>query len=163
MEDLLFNLIEYIANNMIDLQVIDEDYGQLEMLDQENQDTYPLTFPAVLIDASSVEWSNVGQLNQKGTATVRVRLVLDCYDDTHAGSGTTELIKRRMKKVHQLHKLLQGYQVEDNSKLVRLTSRYYTANHGIKVYELTYNCTVSEFVAEELKSATVKPKITAIR
>ena len=31
MEDLLFNLIEYIANNMIDLQVIDEDYGQLEM------------------------------------------------------------------------------------------------------------------------------------
>ena len=30
------------------MRVVDEDYGQLEMLDQENRDSYPLVFPAVL-------------------------------------------------------------------------------------------------------------------
>ena len=34
---------------------VDEDYGQLEMLYREDADseTYPLTFPLVLIDAST--------------------------------------------------------------------------------------------------------------
>ena len=71
MEDLLINLINLVSVEMSELEVVDEDYGQLEMLDQENQDTYPLTFPAVLIDASSVEWSNVASLNQKGNTVVR--------------------------------------------------------------------------------------------
>lgn len=163
MEQLLVKLITLVSQRMPDLEVVDEDYGQIEMLDQENQDSYPLTFPAVLIDASSVEWTTTGQLSQKGTATVRVRLAIDCYDDTHAGSGTTALIADRMKRAHKLHKILQGYGVGQNSNLMRSTSRYYTANHGIKVYESTYTCTVTEDVADEQFSTTLKPKITVQR
>ena len=160
MEALLTNLIHLIADGMPDLEVVDEDYGQLEMLDQESKDHYPLTFPAVLVDAASVEWSNLGELNQKGTATVRVRLILDCYDDTHYGSGTTHLIARREEKRHELHKLLQGYRIGADSALVRTNSRFYTGNHGIKVYESTYTCVVHENVAPEPITTTAKPKIT---
>lgn len=159
MECLLEDLINHIGQNMPDLEVVDEDYGQLEMLDQESRDHYPLTFPAVLIDASSVEWFNIGGLNQKGTATVRVRLIIDCYDDTHRHSGTTHLIASREEKRHELHKLLQGYRIGEDSALMRTNSRFYTGNHGLKVYESTYTCTVHENVSSAPVTATVKPKI----
>ena len=159
MEALLTNLIHLIADGMPDLEVVDEDYGQLEMLDQESRDHYPLTFPAVLIDAASVEWSNLGELNQKGTATVRVRLIIDCYDDTHYGSGTTHLIARREEKRHELHKLLQGHRIGEDSALMRTNSRFYTGNHGLKVYESTYTCVVHENVAPEPTTTTARPKI----
>lgn len=47
-------LIEHIKEAMPDLLLVDEDYGQLDMIDSE-QDTYPLTMPAVLINADAVE------------------------------------------------------------------------------------------------------------
>ena len=50
MESLLVNLINKIAGELPWAHTVDEDYGQLEALDDENIDMYPLTFPAVLID-----------------------------------------------------------------------------------------------------------------
>ncbi|MBQ7899347.1 MAG: hypothetical protein IJ307_05790 [Bacteroidales bacterium] len=161
MECLLEELVDLIGNAMPDLEVVDEDYGQLEMLDQESRDIYPLTFPAVLIDAPSAEWSNIGGLNQKGTATIRVRLIIDCYDDTHHHSTTTHLIARRKEKRHELHKLLQGHRIGEDSALIRTNSRFYTANHGIKVYESTYTATVTEMLEPQTVMTQAKPKIVA--
>lgn len=159
MESILEDLVNLIGNAMPDLEVVDEDYGQLEMLDQENRDTYPLTFPAVLVDAANVEWSNIGGLNQKGTATVRVRLIIDCYDDTHHHSDTTHLIALREEIRRELHKLIQGHRIGEDSALIRTNSRFYTANHGIKVYESTYTATVTELLEPKTVTAQVRPKI----
>ena len=65
MEHLLYDLIEHIGNNISDIRTIDEDYGQLEMLD-DNRESYPLIFPAILIDSPDATWENIGGLNQKG-------------------------------------------------------------------------------------------------
>ena len=47
--------------DMPELEVVDEDYGQLEMLQQEQQDTYPLTCPASMITMQSVSGiDNIG-------------------------------------------------------------------------------------------------------
>ena len=159
MECLLEDLVNLIGNAMPDLQVVDEDYGQLEMLGQENNNTSPLTFPAVLLDASSVDWSNIGELSQKGNATVKVRLIIDCYDDTHHGSGTTHLIAEREAKRRELHKVLQGYRIGENSALIRTNSRFYTASHGIKVYESTYTCSITELIQQETVKTQAKPTI----
>ena len=51
MESIIEHLVKHIGDSMPGMRVVDEDYGQLEMLDQENRDSYPLVFPAVLIDA----------------------------------------------------------------------------------------------------------------
>ena len=125
MEEIIENLICLFLEKMPELKVIDEDYGQLEMIDDDTRDTYPLTFPALLIEAPQAEWSNVLGLHQKGLATVRTRLIIDCYDDTHARSGTVEKIREReamRKKVH-----------------------------GIKVYEQTYTVEVTELIPEKKK------------
>lgn len=160
MEELLLGLIDLLGEQMPELSMIDEDYGQLEMINREDRDTYPVTFPAVLVDAPDVAWSNVAGFSQKGLATVRVRLILDCYDDTHHGSGTTDLIAERAALCAKLHKILQGYRINGTDELIRQTSRFYTWDHGIKVYESTYTCTVSDYLQQETRKAAATPLIT---
>jgi len=159
MEKLLESLIDLFGREMPELRTVDEDYGQLEMINQENRDTYPLTFPAVLIDAPDVSWSNIGGLSQKGTATIRVRLIIDCYDDTHYGSNTTARITERAALRRKVHKLLQGYRIEDMTELIRTNSRFYTWDHGIKVYEQTYTGVVTELLQPEKIPAHASPKV----
>lgn len=142
MESLLLHLISHIKEAIPSLSMVDEDCGQLEALDNDNVDRYPLTFPAVLIDTPEVEWSNTARLSQQGTAKVNVCLVIDCYDDTHYASGTVEGISTRHKLVQQLHRAIQGFRPADEGELIRVSSKFYTFNHGIKVYDTVYSVAV---------------------
>ncbi len=148
---------------MPDISTVDEDYGQLEMIDERDRDTYPLTFPAVLIDAPEASWTNDQGNNQRGTGTIRVRLVIDCYDDTHYLSGTTDRISQREETRRRLHVLLQGHHIQDEQSLNRTASRFYTANHGIKVYEQTYTVMMTERIDPETEPIKARPVITAVR
>ena len=159
MESLLVNLIGKIASELPWARTVDEDYGQLEALDDENIDMYPLTFPAILIDLPGTEWSDAGDLSQRGVCEVRVRLAIDCYDDTHAGSQTTDRIMQREEKRKALHALLQGYRVSSEGALIRTRSKFFTFNHGIKVYEATYTCATSETTRER---ATIAKKTISV-
>lgn len=160
MEQLLLDLINLLSKEMPELVTVDEDYGQLEMINREDRSTYPLLFPAVLVDAPDVGWSNIGGLSQKGDATIRARLIIDCYDDTHAGSGTTRLIEGRSEMRSKVHRLLQGYRVDESSTLIRTASRFYTWDHGIKVYEQTYTCVVTELIRPDTQPVKATPKVT---
>ena len=148
MESILANTIAHIARELPWARTVDEDYGQLEALDNEQLDMYPLTFPAILIDLPGTEWTDTGDIAQRGTCEVRVRLILDCYDDTHAGSQTTDRIMQREEKRKALHALLQGYRPSGEEALIRTRSRFFTFNHSIKVYEATYTCAIAESTRE---------------
>ncbi len=95
MESLFVDLIGLLERNLPWLRTIDEDYGQLENIDDENADMYPLIFPAVLIETPETQWSDIDNCAQLGECTLRVRLLIDCYDDTHAGSPTVDKIMER--------------------------------------------------------------------
>lgn len=159
MENLIESLITLFGTQMPELSTIDEDYGQLEMINQENRDTYPLTFPALLIDAPDVNWSNIAGLSQKGLATIRAKLIIDCYDDTHYGSTTTDRIAERAAMRRKVHTLLQGYRIDGKTELSRTNSRFYTWDHGIKVYEQTYTGIVTELLEPETETTRATPKI----
>ena len=160
MEKLLQDLINLFGQMMPELSTIDEDYGQLEMINQENRNTYPLTYPALLIDAPDVQWSNIEGLSQKGTATIRARLIIDCYDDTHHGSGTTSYIAQRAAMRAKVHRLLQGHRVDGQGPLIRSGSHFFTFDHGIKVYEQTYSCVVTEILEPETEAVQAQPRVT---
>ena len=153
MESILCNIIQHIAAAMPEVSTVDEDYGQLEALDREEVDTYPLTFPAVLVSETETEWGNISRLEQKGTARIVVRLAIDCYDDTHYGSGTIEAVESRAAMADEVHRALQGFRPLNDGALIRERSRFYTWNHGIKVYEQHYTVTVSQTARETLVSA----------
>ena len=117
----------------LQLSYIDEDYGQLEMIDQEHRDSYPITFPALLIDIPATQWSNLAGLSQSGQATLVVKLLIDCYHDTHARSQSKEHIFNRAEKRRRVHEIIMGEAAQQAAPFIRQSSRFYTANHGIKV------------------------------
>lgn len=153
MESLLYQLINHIKENMPSLSLVDEDYGQLEAIDKEDMQTYPVTFPCVLIDMPETEWSNLSGKSQKGKTKVNVRMVIDCYDDTHYGSGTMEAMQDRAEMVSDLHKFLQCFRPDGDGELIREKSRFYTWSHGIKVYEMLYSVSVTDIIQETMKAA----------
>lgn len=150
METIIGKLIEYIGRQMPEINIVDEDYGQIENLEEEDKDMYPLTFPAVLIEIPETTWSDISGPNQKGTATIRVRLAIDCYDDTHDGYDN-HLMKAMERSLmsRTLHHFLQGFRPLDNEAMDRIKTRFYTYNHGIKIYEHTYTLTVSDILPEQ--------------
>lgn len=162
MELLLYHLIDHIKENMPSLSLVDEDYGQLEAIDKEDVDTYPVTFPCVLIDIPETEWSNLSGKSQKGKAKVNVRLVIDCYDDTHYGSGTEEKTLERAEMVKELHKILQGYRPDEDGELIREKSRFYTWSHGIKVYEMLYSVAATDIIQETEKVAAPRKVVLSV-
>ena len=63
MEDLFNEIQTAIAENMPSVSLVDEDYGQL----QTEEDHYPVTFPAVLINMEGVAWETITDEYQRGT------------------------------------------------------------------------------------------------
>lgn len=153
-------IINYISQSFPEIPYVDEDYGQLEAIDNENMDTYPVVFPCVLINTDSVDWSSLSAKSQKGNAHICVRLCIDCYDDTHSASGTTEKIKERADLVHNLHEALQTYRPLSVGALIRTKSKFYTWSHGIKVYELYYDIDVDDILTPQNSKILARPSIT---
>lgn len=140
MEELFINVMERLSC-LTDISLIDENKGQLT----NYQDGYPITFPAILIDMPEVEWDNATRTGQDGVVTLSVSLVIDCYHDTHYGSSQTEQVEEHMQLLSSATSLLQGWSpTNDGGKLCRQSSRMYSDEHGIRVYETTYQCKVKE-------------------
>lgn len=156
MEEIFIAIMERIAKMMPELSYIDEDYGQLELT--EEQDSYPVTFPCVLIGNAESDWNDIGYGVQKSQSLVTVRLAIDCYDDTHYTSGTYQKVRERMLKAKELYEALQEFQcTEEASPLVRVKSRDYSLPGNIKVYETMFSFTLHDESAmqEGLKKFTL--------
>lgn len=148
METLFLSIQKRVADNMPELMLVDEDYGQLNM----EEDTYPVTFPCSLIQVEEIEWHELGGGKQDGDVNIRVKLAIDCYDDTHYTSGTASKAVGRMllyKKMHKQLNLFQGGILKDDDgkvidknfrPLKRVKSVFYSLPGGIKVYEAIYRC-----------------------
>ncbi|MDH8702350.1 hypothetical protein M2138_001712 [Dysgonomonadaceae bacterium PH5-43] len=145
MEQLFNDIQNLIADNFPGMSLIDEDYGQLEAIETA-EDTYPVTFPCVLISPAEVEWSNLGGGFQRGNCIVTVRLAIDCYDDTHYGSTTEDKAIERMKLSTAIHRKLQGFVSGVNSPLIRKKTINYSRPHAVKVYEHQYSLMVNDIV-----------------
>lgn len=140
MEDLFLLIQEAVAEGMPCLTLVDEDYGQL----QTEEDTYPVTFPCVLINMEDIKWQTLAEDYQRGTASVVVRLCIDCYDDTHYTSGTAGKVADRIRMFKQLHDIIRKLEPKNALPLERQSSRWFSLPGAIKVYESTYETEMDE-------------------
>lgn len=155
MEQILTAIIDKLQENAValGLSYIDEEYGQVDIIDDASRETYPVTFPAVLVDAQGTTWQNLGEMHQKGTASIAVNIYLDCYDDTHAYSNTIDKVRERMELVRNVTELLQGWEpVEGGGSLIRQSSAATTNNHGIKLYQTVFSMPIYEDFADRRKA-----------
>jgi hypothetical protein len=138
MEEIFNAIMERIAQQMPELSLIDEDYGQLEM--GADDDQYPVTFPCVLIGNTDSSWEDLGYGAQNSSSTITVRLAIDCYDDTSYASGTADKARERLILANKLYRTLQCFTADERAtELVRIKERSYALPHYIKVYELTFS------------------------
>ncbi len=139
MNEVLTELIARLGQKVPELRLIDEDYGQLE---PNPGDQYPVVFPCVLLSTVGVEWADMGIPGpnvQRGTAEITVRLAIDCYDDTHAGSGTTDRIAARAQLNRRVVKALHGYRPKGSiGPMSRVRSDSSTTVYNWKIYETTF-------------------------
>lgn len=143
MEDIFIALMERIATLMPELSLIDEDYGQLEM--GIDEDSYPVTFPCVLISDVISDWNDIGLGAQKSMSSITLRLALDCYHDTSFASGTYDAVRNRLLLANRLYKAVQDFvPTDDCSELVRVKERSYALPHYIKVYEKVFTFTLHD-------------------
>lgn len=135
MEEILIAVLNRIEQKVAGLSLIDEDAGQLEAL-ENGEDTYPVTFPCVLAGNTDINWEDIGIGVQKGHVQMTVKLAIDCYDDTHIGSGTTDKIRERQQLSAEVYKALQSFRLNKYmGPMVRVKSRDYTLPGNVKVYE----------------------------
>jgi hypothetical protein len=145
MENLFLELQKEIALGIPTLALVDEDYGQLAL----SEDTYPVVFPCVLINLSQIRWKTFHDDIQQGNVDVSIKLCIDCYHDTHYGSGTEDKIKERLGLLAKLHEIVSDIRPKGGpDPWERTESRFYTAEKGIKVYETVYNCLLDEGMME---------------
>lgn len=145
MEQFLLSLLRHIAYNFPQLSLVAEDCGQLET----QEDNYPVTFPCVLVGNTDIDWSDLDEQgsSQRGTATITVRLAIDCYDDVHIGSTQEASIAERYRLATELHNSLQGLEFDDLPDIYPLSrkrSRDYTLPGNIKIYESLYTFLISD-------------------
>lgn len=145
MQQFLLLLLQHVAQQFPDLSLVTEDCGQLET----QEDTYPVTFPCVLIGNSDTNWRDLDEIgdSQRGEATITVRLAIDCYDDVHIGSTQEASMAERLQMAHDIHKALQGIEFEECDNvwpLSRIKSRDYTLPGNIKVYESIYRFSIHD-------------------
>ena len=135
MEEIFTSILKLINDEMPELSLVDEDYGQLETA----EDTYPVTFPCALIGNMEADWEEIGMGTQKGMVTLTARLAIDCYDDTHIGSGTTAKVAERLQMANRLYTTLQCSCHSDNmGAMFRTKTRCYSLPGMIKVYEYVF-------------------------
>lgn len=136
MDNIILGLMDQIKAAVPELSYIDEDFGQLEANAEESN---PVTFPCVLIEVEGVDWNELAPKVQSGRANIAIRLVIDCYDDTHYGSGSETKLIDRFAICKRLHSALQGEAVDVRMDyFTRVKSRNYTIGGGLKIYESNY-------------------------
>lgn len=146
MEQIFISILELISREMPELSLVDEDYGQLET----DEDTYPVTFPCALVGNMEAEWDDIGMGTQKGIVTLTARLVIDCYDDTHIGSTTTEKAAERLHMANRLYAVLQdSLHSQEMGPMYRTKSRCYSLPGMIKVYEYVFQFELHDDSAAE--------------
>lgn len=141
MENLYLAISQRLSETFEELSYIDEDFGQLIA----TEDGYPVTFPAILIDAGVMNWETPMGYNQRGSGEIIIKLAVDCYEDTHCSAGTSDKMIERIKLQNNICAALHLFKPGANySQLLRTQSKFYSLPGMIKVYEITFKVKAEE-------------------
>lgn len=152
MDELYLAVMRRLAN-LDGISMIDEDHGQLETY----EDGYPLTYPAILIGTPEIYYDDATRTSQTGTVSLQVKLVIDCYHDTHYGSSQEDFVKTHMQRFREVQETLHGFAPNlsheegeevrsECGRLCRQSARVYSLAGGINVYETIFQCKVKDFI-----------------
>ena len=63
--------------------------------------------------------------------------------------------------VEKLHNIVQCFRPDDGAPMNRISSRFYTSNHGIKVYESQYTVTITSH-SDDMTKVRLSPDVGVV-
>lgn len=149
MEDLYLKIAARLHALIPELDHIDEDTGQLYPVQYDDRFEYPILFPCLLIDASTVDWKDekiVG--SQRGSATVTLKLAFRMDEDTHfepSSLNDFEQLRIRRHIERRVAGALHFYCLGDGmSPLYRTMNRSYSQPGRVRVTEMTFKVNITD-------------------
>ena len=141
MEQIYLKVSQQIQSQVSEIRMIDRNYGQLEVLDQ---DMIPaVIMPCALIDINYTKCEDMGEGEQQVEARIVVRLAFRMPFPTDNLSPAQKRAKaiELMQVVRKVYKALQGWGTVEFSTLSR--SRQTTNNRypGVKVIDMEFTTT----------------------
>ncbi len=141
MEQIYLKVSQQIQSQVSEIRMIDLNYGQLEVLDQ---DMIPaVIMPCALIDINYTKCEDMGEGEQQVEARIVVRLAFRMPFPTDNLSPAQKRAKaiELMQVVRKVYKALQGWGTVEFSTLSR--SRQTTNNRypGVKVIDMEFTTT----------------------
>ena len=146
--DILFKSIATrLEQEVPELRWIDWEQGQIDM---NLEKTYPLQFPAVLIDFTNINWSSIKHGVQDGEVTVLIKVVFDIYEDLNNHAPDRDMALSRLELLKKIHKALHNFAGEilpDNNngfedshfnRLERTSTSSERRDDGLKVINMLY-------------------------
>lgn len=142
MEELIYQISECIQGNLPEVITVDEDYGQLNI---EENESFGFPTPAVLIGTPETVWESQGPKTQRGKCTVRISLLLDCINGAYGSTAVERMLYRR-RLADNLHSLLQGKKIAGFNVMNRVSSVTQSLLGEMVVYQTDYEVVVFETV-----------------
>ena len=139
MEQLFIQASNRLQAQVSELRMIDFNYGQLDVLDQ---DMVPaVVMPCALIDISYTRAEDVGNDEQQVEARVTIRLAfrMPYPTDNLTASQRRNKALDLMKVVRKTYKALQGWGSDDFSTLSRVRQASNNRYPGVKIVEMEFS------------------------
>ncbi len=147
MKNVVLSIQEKLQNEIIELQYIDEDWGQLDYYSAN----MPVKWPCLLIDVTDAEYSETGkdwnQVPNRQIATVSVTLTFANLKLTNTSYRAPLLQKEKAHHIWDIilkvHEILRGWSpVQDAGQMKRESHRRVIRDDGVQEYKVIYSTTV---------------------
>lgn len=124
MKDLVQSFQNQLSPQELGLLYIDEDWGQMDYYDYP-----PVKFPCALIEIQDAEYTNDGELQQRGTLTIVLKLFLLKLSNTSNGAPQNQkedakkiwtILEEVNKRIHGQSFLSKGWGVPIRKKMQKI-------------------------------------------
>lgn len=162
MDNLIQKIQDQLKAKVPGLQYIDEDWGQLDYYDSFP----PVKFPCALIEVQGSDYTDDGELRQRGVLTVVIKLYLMKLSNTsnHAPQSQKDEAKKGWAIVKKTNQSLHGQDFIKNGfgTLARKRMNKPKRQDGIYERDIVYNVGfVDESCVPVPQTIPAQPKIRA--
>ncbi len=141
MEKIFLEISDRLQAQVGELRMIDFNYGQLDVLDQ---DLIPaVLMPCALIDINYSRAEDIGNDEQQVEARITIRLAfrMPFHTDNLSTAQRRNKALNLMKVIRKVYKALQGWGTDDFSTLSRTRQSASNRYPGVKVVDLEFATT----------------------
>ena len=148
LEQVIENIKNIIKTNVLEINYIDEDWGQLDFY----APNFPVNWPCVLISIDHVQYSDIGKdirlkphNRQLGVFSITIKVAKEKLTNSNVMTSRFQKDKSNgiFNLIEKLHKCLHGTKAHNTGVLSRESLLKVKRDDGVQEYSLTYKLSLT--------------------